>query len=136
MEPLILVAEADPYVSRLFSSYLSPAGYRVIQAADPHTAWQIIMEQSPSAVLLGAELSGLDSSRLLSSIRSHRKFANMPVILLGSPRTMDEIVHWFRLGIDGYVDEPCSPHLLLAQINALLRREQVGKVDITEKRHS
>ncbi len=123
MQTQILVADPDQRRTGVLCESLRAAGYRVILARDGHIAWDLLQHQPPpDLVLLHVELPGLATWRVLSYLRMRKGTSELPVILLGNAGTTEQVVHWFRMGIDAYVDDPCCTRLVLAQVASLLKR--------------
>ncbi len=123
MAPKLLLAEEDQHQAGALRDSLQAAGYQVVLARDGHTAWDLIQRQAPDLVLLDVDLPGLASWRVLSYLRLEKGSPGLPVVLLGSPGTTEQVVHWFRMGIDAYVEDACCTRLVLAQVASLLRRQ-------------
>ena len=124
----ILVADDEDRIRKLVGDFLDRKGYEIIEAADGGEALRIACEDpAPDLVILDVMMPVLDGWTVLSEIR--RK-SNVPVILLTAKSTESDQLGGFRLGADDYITKPFSPSLLVARVEALLKRG--GK--ITENR--
>ena len=124
----ILVADDEDRIRKLVGDFLSRKGFEIMEAADGGDALRIaVNEPEPDLVILDVMMPVLDGWTVLSEIR--RK-SNIPIILLTAKSTESEQLGGFRLGADDYITKPFSPSLLVARVEALLKR--AGK--ITESR--
>ena len=119
---LILVTEFDQNTTRILCSCIQAAGFEVIQATDGDSAWELIQAHMPILVLMATPLPGLSSWEIIRRVRRSNQMAELPVVILGDSVSTDEMVEWFKLGVDEYISKPFSTQLLVAQIRAILRR--------------
>ncbi len=122
MQTQILVADANQDQAAMLCKCLQAAGYRVVLTRDGHAAWDLCTKAPLDLILLHVDLPGLTSWRLLYYLRTRDQVPGLPIILLGNARTTEQVVHWFRMGIDAYIDDPCCTRLVLAQVASLLWR--------------
>lgn len=121
----ILVADDEDRIRKLVGDFLSRSGYEIIEAADGGEALRIATtEPVPDLVILDVMMPVLDGWSVLSEIRRQN---NVPVILLTAKSTENDQLGGFRLGADDYITKPFSPSLLVARVEALLKRG--GKVN-------
>lgn len=121
----ILVADDEDRIRKLVGDFLSRSGYEIIEAADGGEALRIATsEPTPDLVILDVMMPVLDGWSVLSEIRRQN---NVPVILLTAKSTENDQLGGFRLGADDYITKPFSPSLLVARVEALLKRG--GKVN-------
>ena len=118
----ILVTEFDRNTTRILCSCIQAAGFEVILALDGDTAWELIQARMPILVLMGATSPGLSSLEIVRRVRRSNQIAELPVMILGDPVSTEEMVEWFKLGIDEYISKPFSTQLLVAQMRAIIRR--------------
>jgi two-component system phosphate regulon response regulator PhoB len=118
----ILVTEFDRNTTRILCSCIQAAGFEVILALDGDTAWELIQARMPILVLMEAASPGLSSLEIVRRVRRSNQIAELPVMILGDPVSTEEMVEWFKLGIDEYISKPFSTQLLVAQTRAIIRR--------------
>jgi DNA-binding response OmpR family regulator len=94
----------------------------MILALDGDTAWELIQARMPILVLMEATLPGLSSLEIVRRVRRSNQIAELPVMILGDPVSTEEMVEWFKLGIDEYISKPFSTQVLVAQMRAIIRR--------------
>ena len=118
----ILIAEPNRKNQELLREPLSAQGFEIIQSADSDETWRLIQSQKPDLVLLQVGAAVSDSEEIVRRIRVDRELAQTSIFCLGEKVTSDELVKWFNLGVDNYIDDSFSVQLLVAQIKAHLRR--------------
>ncbi len=121
----ILVADDEDRIRKLVGDFLSRKGYEIIEAADGGEALSIATgDPAPDLIILDVMMPVLDGWTVLSEIR---RSSNVPVILLTAKSTENDQLGGFRLGADDYITKPFSPSLLVARVEALLKRG--GKIN-------
>lgn len=117
----ILIADDEERMRRLVSDFLKRQGYAVIEAENGEQAIDFFMrlESSISLLILDVMMPGLDGWAVLRRIREHSK---VPVIMLTAKSTESDELLGFGLGADEYITKPFSPMILIARVQALLKR--------------
>jgi len=119
----VVVVEDDLNIADLLEMYLRQDGFRVVRAADGGTALEVIGREEPRLVLLDISLPGeLDGLAVCRALRSARKTASLPVIVVTARGTELDRVLGLELGADDYVTKPFSPREVVARVKAVLRR--------------
>ena len=117
--PLILVVDDEEPIRKLLSANLSVRGYAVATAPDGPTALSFLEKQEPDLVILDITMPGLDGFQVLEMIRQR---SNVPVIMLTAKDDVTCIRRALQVGADDYVTKPFSIMVLLARVQAKLRR--------------
>jgi two-component system KDP operon response regulator KdpE len=117
--PLILIVEDEPRVSRYLRSSLQIAGYDALVAGDGVKALELVQENRPDLVLLDLRLPRMGGLEVLENIR--RQF-DMPVIVLTANDAEEDKVRALMLGADDYLTKPFGTRELQARIVAVMRR--------------
>lgn len=115
----ILVVEDEPYFQALIRSVLVEAGYEVELVPDGMTAIDIVKITPPDLVLLDWILPRMDG---LSVCRNIRRWTNVPILLVTSKTSLEDLISGLDAGADDYLAKPFQSPELLARIRALLRR--------------
>lgn len=116
----ILVVDDDARMRKLVKDFLSIKGYKVIEAADGEEAIQIFMsDKDIKLVLLDVMMPKLDGFETLKGIR---QYSDLPVIMLTARAEEKDELTGFKLGVDEYITKPFSPKILVARVEAILRR--------------
>ena len=122
----ILVADDESRMRKLVKDFLVREGYEVLEAADGEAALDIFYQTKDLAlILLDVMMPKADGWEVCREIRDSSR---IPIIMLtarGSER--DELLG-FELGVDEYISKPFSPKILVARVEAILRRtNQLGQ---------
>lgn len=119
--PYILLVEDDVRLSELVSRYLESNGFRVTATARGDEVVGQVRRDSPDLVILDLGLPGEDGFSICKHLRE--SFSEPILILTARDDDIDHVLG-LELGADDYVIKPVEPRVLLARINALLRRSR------------
>ena len=122
MEALkILVVDDESRMRKLVKDFLIRDGYSVLEAGDGGEALDIFFEmQSEIAlVILDVMMPKLDGWQVCREIRQYSK---VPIIMLTARTDERDELQGFDLGVDEYIGKPFSPKILVARVEAILRR--------------
>jgi len=127
----ILLADDEERMRRLVSDFLKRQGYSVVQAEDGQQAIDIfnVTGDTLDLIILDVMMPGADGWEVLRHIRQHSK---IPVIMLTAKSTESDELLGFGLGADEYITKPFSPMILIARVQAVLKRYNMG---ISEKKN-
>ncbi|MCF0231531.1 MAG: response regulator, partial [Enterococcus sp.] len=116
----ILVVDDEARMRKIVKDFLVAKNYVVIEAANGEEALEIMFKDNKiDLVILDIMMPKMDG---WETCREIRKFSKVPIIMLTAKGDeMDELLG-FDLGIDEYISKPFSPKILVARIDALLRR--------------
>lgn len=124
----ILIADDEARMRKLVRDFLVRAGYQVIEAQDGEEAVdKIFNDKKIDLILLDVMMPKMDGWDVLRTIREYSK---VPVIMLTAKADERDELKGFELGVDEYVTKPFSPKVLVARVDALLRRTSGGDQDI------
>lgn len=132
MEALkILVVDDESRMRKLVHDFLTKAGYIILEAEDGAQALDVFWANNDIAlVILDVMMPKLDGYEVLKEIRSYSK---VPVVMLTARGEEHDELKGFELGVDEYISKPFSPKILVARVQALLRRNAgVGDSDAIE----
>ncbi len=115
----ILIADDEMRMRRVVCDYLRIKGYEVLEAADGLQALALLREKSVDLVLLDVMMPHLDG---WETCRRIRRDSDLPIILLTARTQEEDELQGFTLGADEYIAKPFSLKILLARIEAVLRR--------------
>jgi len=119
----ILVVEDEADLANMLSYHLKRGGFNCRLAGDGQTALAEAQRQPPDLIVLDRMLPRMSGDDVAMRLRSDPRTARVPIIMLtAKAEETDELVG-FALGADDYVRKPFSIKLLLARIQALLRRQ-------------
>jgi len=125
----ILVVDDESRMRKLVRDFLTKKGYEVLEAADGAEAIDVFFETKDIAlVILDVMMPKMDGWEVCREIRHHSK---VPIIMLTARSDERDELLGFELGVDEYISKPFSPKILVARVEAILRRSgAVGADDI------
>ena len=127
----ILVVDDESRMRKLVRDFLSKKGFEVIEAENGEQAVDIFFETKDIAmILLDVMMPKMDGWEVCREIR---KMSQVPIIMLTAKSDEKDELLGFELGVDEYITKPFSPRILVARVEAILRRSNViGPDDIIE----
>lgn len=128
MEKLkILVVDDEARMRKLVKDFLQRQDYIVIEAENGEQAVDIFFEEKEIAlILLDVMMPKMDGWQVTREIR---QFSNVPIIMLTARADERDELLGFDLGVDEYISKPFSPKILVARVNAVLRRSGKGDAE-------
>ncbi|MGA8665240.1 MAG: response regulator transcription factor [Candidatus Dormiibacterota bacterium] len=120
----ILVVEDDQTTCDVVRAYLERAGYRVVVCRSGTEALAVVRQTQPRCLILDVMLPGKDGFEICTEIRSSGSI--VPILFLSARADEPDRVDGLRVGADDYLVKPFSPRELLARVDALLRRAEIG----------
>ena len=125
----ILIVDDESRMRKLVSDFLIKEGYEVTEASDGNEALDRFYEDKGiSLIILDVMMPGVDGFEVCREIRSQ---SQVPIIMLTAKGDERDELQGFNLGVDEYISKPFSPKILVARVNALLRRS--NKLEVEEK---
>ncbi len=116
----ILVVDDESRMRKLVRDFLVKKDFDVVEAADGAEAIDIFFEQKDIAlVILDVMMPKMDGWQVCREIRS---YSNVPIIMLTAKGEERDELLGFDLGVDEYISKPFSPKILVARVEAILRR--------------
>ena len=119
----VLVVEDDHNIAELLQMYLQKEGYEVLLAYDGGQGLAVFREKLPDLVLLDVMMPVMDGNAVCRAIRAESK---TPVIMLTAKGELDDKVDGLKAGADDYITKPFQMKEVLARIEAVLRRSDIG----------
>lgn len=132
MKETILVVDDQQDLLDLMSMSLSQEGYRVRTALSGEEALGLIESQPPDLILLDILLGDISGIQLTARLKNSEKTAAIPIILLTAKDTETDIIVGLSVGADDYITKPFSIQVLLARMEAVLRRIRIIHPNIQE----
>ena len=123
----ILVVDDEARMRKLVKDFLANKGFYVEEAGDGEEAVDKFFAQKDIAlVLLDVMMPKMDGWEVLKTIR---KYSQVPVIMLTARSEEQDELQGFSLGVDEYISKPFSPKILVARVEAILRRSNASGGD-------
>ena len=118
----ILVVDDESRMRKLVKDFLARQGYTVLEAADGMEAMDYFYADKDIAlIILDVMMPRMDGWQVCRQIRMHSK---VPIIMLTARSEERDELQGFDLGVDEYISKPFSPKILVARVEAILRRTQ------------
>ena len=116
----ILVVDDESRMRKLVKDFLQKNNYEVVEAGDGSEALDIFFEQNDIAlIILDVMMPKMDGWQVCREIRNYSK---VPIIMLTAKGDEKDELQGFDLGVDEYISKPFSPKILVARVEAILRR--------------
>lgn len=116
----VLVVDDESRMRKLVKDFLTREGYVVVEAGDGMEAMDIFYaEKDVALVILDVMMPKMDGWQVCREIRESSK---VPIIMLTARSEERDELQGFELGVDEYISKPFSPKILVARVNAILRR--------------
>ena len=118
----ILVVDDEDRMRKLIKDFLTNKGYHILEAGDGEKALEIYQQNQSKImlILLDVMMPKLDGWSVLRQIRQSNK--ELPIIMLTARGEEQDELFGFELGVDEYISKPFSPKILVARVEAILKR--------------
>ena len=119
----ILVVDDESRMRKLVSDFLVKQNFNVLEAGDGEEAVDIFFRENDIAlVILDVMMPKMDGWQVCREIRAYSK---VPIIMLTAKSDERDELQGFDLGVDEYITKPFSPKILVARVEAILRRSNL-----------
>src|ERR1700733_1854609 len=118
----ILIVDDEQQIRKMLSIFLSAMNFKIEESESGKQATRMCASIKPDLVLLDLGLPDMDGKDVIAEIR---QWSQIPIIVLSVRALDDEIVAALNAGADDYVVKPFSTDVLMARINANLRKAYV-----------
>lgn len=126
----VLVVDDEARMRKLVKDFLTVKGFQVIEAENGEEAVDIFFEQKDIAlILLDVMMPRMDGWEVCKTIR---QYSQVPIIMLTARSEERDELQGFQLGVDEYISKPFSPKILVARVEAILRRTKQANVDASD----
>lgn len=116
----ILVVDDESRMRKLVKDFLTKKNFQVLEAGNGEEAMDIFYEEKDIAlIILDVMMPKMDGWEVCREIRKNSK---VPIIMLTARSDERDELLGFDLGIDEYISKPFSPKILVARVEAILRR--------------
>lgn len=121
----ILVVDDESRMRKLVKDFLVKNNYEVLEAENGSQAVDIFMKTKDIAlIILDVMMPIMDGWQVCREIR---EISSVPIIMLTAKTDEKDELQGFQLGVDEYIAKPFSPKILVARVEAILRRTHSGK---------
>ncbi|MGN0437879.1 MAG: response regulator transcription factor [Lachnospiraceae bacterium] len=139
----IMVVDDESRMRKLVKDFLVKSGYEVLEASDGEEAIDVFMDNKDiSLVILDIMMPKMDGWETCKELRS---MSDVPIIMLTAKGDERDELLGFDLGVDEYISKPFSPKILVARVEAILRRStgitseemiQAGDIELDNVGHT
>ena len=131
MSNCILIVDDESRMRKLIKDFLSAKGYSILEAEDGEKALEVFENNKNkiSLILLDVMMPKLDGWSVLRQIRQESK---VPIIMLTARGEEQDELFGFELGVDEYISKPFSPKILVARVEAILKRTNKDEKEIKD----
>ena len=123
-QPKILVVDDDKEIVGAIKKRLEMEDYEIITAYNGLEAMDVLMEQDVQLLIIDVMMPKMDGWQVCREIRAHSR---VPIIMLTAKSDERDELMGFDLGVDEYISKPFSPKILVARVEAILRRSGHGE---------
>lgn len=127
----ILVVDDESRMRKLIKDFLVQKGYKILEAADGEEALEVFEKKQNEIklILLDVMMPKLDGWSVLRQIRQNSK---VPIVMLTARGEEQDELFGFELGVDEYISKPFSPKILVARVEAILKRIEGDKNEVKD----
>ena len=127
----VLIVEDEKHLADGLRYNLKAEGFEVDVAGSAEQAYSLLVDRQPGydVIVLDVMLPGMDGFSLASQLRSQGYF--VPILMLTARGQAEDVLRGFESGADDYLPKPFDLSVLLARINALLRRRDWFRKDLS-----
>ena len=127
----ILIVDDEPRMRKIIKDFLAVKGYSILEAGDGEEALEIFANNKNkiSLIILDVMMPKLDGWSVLRQIRQESK---VPIIMLTARGEEQDELFGFELGVDEYISKPFSPKILVARVEAILKRVNQGTKEVKD----
>lgn len=124
----VLVVDDESRMRKLVKDFLSKKNFDVLEAENGEQAVDIFFESKDIAlIILDIMMPKMDGWQVCREVRQYSK---VPIIMLTAKSDEKDELLGFELGVDEYISKPFSPKILVARVEAILRRSNALEEDI------
>ena len=122
MKKKILVIDDEPNIVKAVKRLLEEENFSVISAYRGKEGIELAEKEMPNLIILDVIMPEMDGRETLKAIRRNPKLKSLPIIMLTGKQKEMDVILGLEIGADDYITKPFAPGVLLARINAILRR--------------
>lgn len=120
----VLVIEDEASIREFEVTYLRDAGYQTIEAADGLAGLELFEARRPDLAIIDINLPKMSGLDICKTIRTT---STMPILIVTAKGSDEDEVAGLSMGADDYIKKPFNPNVLVARVEALLRRHDTTK---------
>ena len=126
----VLVVDDEARMRKLVRDFLTIKGYKVLEAEDGEQAVNIFFKDKEiELIILDVMMPKMDGWEVCKTVR---QYSQVPIVMLTARSDERDELLGFELGVDEYISKPFSPKILVARIEAILRRKSIATGEVLE----
>lgn len=126
----ILVVDDESRMRKLVHDFLAKRNYEVLEAENGEQAVDLFFEKKDiDLIILDVMMPKMDGWQVCKEIR---QYSSVPILMLTAKSDERDELLGFELGVDEYISKPFSPKVLVARVEAVLRRAGTVATETTE----
>ena len=126
----VLLVEDETSLAMILSDTLEAQGFEMRTAHDGEEGLRMFAEQKPDVLVADVMMPKMDGWQVCREVRAYSK---VPIIMLTAKADERDELQGFDLGVDEYISKPFSPKILVARVDAILRRtKQISQDDVLQ----
>ena len=126
----IMVVDDEARMRKLVKDFLTVKGFQVVEAENGEQSVDLFFQQKDIALMiLDVMMPKMDGWEVCRTIR---QYSQVPIIMLTARGEERDELQGFKLGVDEYISKPFSPKILVARVEAILRRSKAVQSDAEE----
>ncbi len=120
MKKVVLVADDSPTIRKFVSISLKVKGFEIIQVADGMQALEILPSEPVDLIITDLNMPNVDGFELIKTIRSNEEYRELPIIILSSLSSNEEIEKGIQCGANAYLLKPFDSKRVLYEVSKFL----------------
>ena len=124
MKELILIVEDEKDIVKMLEYNLKKEGFRTLSARNGESAVDCAVKDNPGLILLDLMLPGMDGLEVCKALKSDKKTAGIPIIMLTAKSQESDKIVGLELGADDYITKPFDSEVLMLKIKAIIKRNE------------
>ena len=116
----ILVIDDNPFILHLVRDILRKSGYQTLVSGTGMGGIKLALDKQPDLIILDRKLRDVSGHHVLEAIKQDKRARDIPVTMLSSVNTRQEILRSWTLGANDYIVKPFKIHTLLDKVHRLV----------------
>jgi two-component system cell cycle response regulator DivK len=125
--PTILLVEDNDDNLHIYSTILTYAGYRVLEATDGEAGLEAARTEQPDLILMDVSIPKIDGWEVTRILKADPATAAIPIVALTAHALASDRERADRIGFDGYIPKPAEPRLVLAEVERRLGKATANR---------
>ena len=120
MKKVILIADDSATIRKFVSFSLTTKGFEIIPVSDGMEALEKLPQREVDLIITDLNMPNVDGFELISTIRGNEEYTDIPIIILSSLSSQDEVNKGLSMGANSYLVKPFDPQRILYEVSKYL----------------